>query len=36
MRYSRAAATGTDGSISPSRANASSTATTTDSASVLK
>jgi len=36
MRYCLAAATATDGSISPSRASASSTATTTDSASVLK
>ena len=35
IRYSRAAATATDGSISPSRASASRTATTTDSPSVL-
>ena len=36
IRYSRAAATATEGSMAPSRASASSTATTTDSASVLK
>ena len=36
IRYSLAAAMATEGSISPSRASASSTATTTDSASVLK
>jgi hypothetical protein len=36
LHFQRAAATATDGSMSPSRARASRVATTTDSASVLK